>query len=88
MTRFQLAWDDTWTGRARVDGDSSARPLVWFWISWGEGHAVRYVDVYGDGAACGATVAHTPGDSARCAGFLREGREQPAVNASTGGAAG
>ena len=53
MTRFQLAWDDTRTGRARIEDDESARPLVWVRITWGDGHEVHYVDVYGDGVTPG-----------------------------------
>ena len=53
MTRFQLAWDDTRTGRARIEDDESARPLVWVRITWGDGHDVLHVDVYGDGTSPG-----------------------------------
>jgi hypothetical protein len=53
MTRFQLAWDDTQTGRARIEDDDSVRPLVWVRITWGDGHDVLHVDVYGDGVTPG-----------------------------------
>ena len=53
MTRFQLAWDDARTGRARIEDDESVRPLVWVRITWGDGHEVLHVDVYGDGMTPG-----------------------------------
>jgi hypothetical protein len=49
VTRYQLAWDDTRTGRLRADEDDSLRPLAWLRVTWGEGHEVARVDVYGDG---------------------------------------
>lgn len=49
MTRYQLAWDDTRTGRLRPADDESRRPLAWLRVSWGLGHEVARVNVYGDG---------------------------------------
>lgn len=53
MTRYQLAWDDTRTGRLRADDSESPRPLAWLRVTWGAGHEVVRVDVYGDGATAG-----------------------------------
>ncbi|GAA4687215.1 hypothetical protein [Frondihabitans cladoniiphilus] len=50
MTSYQLAWDDTRTGRLRPDDDESLRPLAWLRVTWGAGHEVDRVDIYGDGA--------------------------------------
>lgn len=50
VTRYQLAWDDTRTGRLRADEGDSLRPLAWLRVTWGDGHEVGRVDVYGDGA--------------------------------------
>lgn len=49
MTQYQLAWDDTRTGRLRLAEDKSLRPLAWLRVTWGQGHEVDRVDVYGDG---------------------------------------
>ncbi len=53
VTRYQLVWDDTRTGRLRATGDDSARPLAWLRLTWAEGHELAGVDVYGDGATAG-----------------------------------
>ncbi|ROS47935.1 hypothetical protein [Frigoribacterium sp. PhB24] len=53
MTRFQLAWNDNRTGRARIEDDDSARPLVWVRITRSDGHDVLHVNVYGDGVTPG-----------------------------------
>ncbi|MGA1813694.1 hypothetical protein VH571_15035 [Frondihabitans sp. 4ASC-45] len=49
MTRYQLAWDDSRTGRLWAAEDESLRPMAWLRVTWGEGHKVARVDVYGDG---------------------------------------
>ncbi|AMM22762.1 hypothetical protein AX769_21725 (plasmid) [Frondihabitans sp. PAMC 28766] len=61
MTRYQLVWDDTRTGRLRIDGAVSLRPLAWLRLTWGEGHELVRVDVYNDGvqAADRAWLAQT-----------------------------
>ena len=62
MTRFQLAWDDTRTGRARIEDDESVRPLVWVRITWGDGHEMLHLDVSGDGVTPGKRrwLVHRP----------------------------
>lgn len=50
VTRYELVWDDTRTGRVRATGDDSVRPLAWLRITWADSHEVARVDVYGDGA--------------------------------------
>lgn len=53
VTRYQLAWDDTRTGRVRSAEDDCARPFAWLRLTWAEGHELACVDVYGDGASAG-----------------------------------
>jgi hypothetical protein len=67
VTRYQLAWDDTRTGRLRADDDESVRPLAWLRLTWGVGHEVARVDVYGDGARAADRVWLAESTSIRAA---------------------